>query len=494
MRNSPARVVLYALLLCSPVVAWTQQNLGFEVNNGDTPDGWRVREGAIDTSVRSEGNASLRLASTGSQVPPGAVTAIASQTVSRDAFVGDRIRLAADIRTASIDPGYAGIWLRIEGPQGFLHIDDMRNKPVSGTQDWSRHEIQLAVPPETTGVMFGAHISGNGTAWFDDLTIESYSSNSLPPPSEEVTVYMNDVLDIMQEHSIVTGSVSWDGFRESALSAARGLRVIGETHSTMTVLLRRLGDNHSWFVTPQMASQLQSSEPQDLGPWVGPAAQLLSERFGYVMIPGFGGTADGRETRFADEIQSAIRDIDSAACSWIVDLRRNTGGNMWPMLAGLGPILDEGNLGSLRKNDGTHEYWWYRSGKSGLGDEVGATVSVEHERGAQRGQVALLVGPLTASSGEAVALSFVGAADTRLFGMKTRGQTTGNELFALSDGAMLNLATSVMTDRFGQVYPQGIEPQVIVAETPGARPLDEQPAVQAAVEWLAQSESCHRDP
>jgi hypothetical protein len=499
MRDLPtlqsARVVLCALLFTHPMVAGAQQNLGFEASNAGTLDSWRVRGGATDTSVRSEGNTSLRLASTGSQLPPGTVTAIASQTVSRDAFVGDRIRLAADIRTDSIDPGYAGIWLRIEGPQGFLHIDDMRNKPVSGTQDWSRHEIQLAVPPETTGVMFGAHISGNGTAWFDDLTIESYSSSSLPPPSEEVTVYMNDVLDIMQEHSIVTESVSWDSFRESALNAVRGMKAIDETHTTVTILLRRLGDNHSGFISPEMASRLQGSEPADLGPWVSPRSQVFDERLGYIMVPGFVGSDEQRETRFADEIQSAIRDIDaSTTCGWIVDLRSNTGGNMWPMLAGLGPLLDEGNLGSLRRNDGTQEHWWYRPGESGLGNQVGTTASISHDRDTARSPVAVLVGPFTASSGEAVALSFLGAADTRLFGLKTRGQTTGNEPFTLSDGAMLNLATSAMTDRFGQAYPQGIEPHVVVEEPPGTRPLDEQATVEAAVEWLGRFDTCHRDP
>jgi len=31
---------------------------------------------------------------------------------------------------------------------------------------------------------------------------------------------------------------------------------------------------------------------------------------------------------------------------WIVDLRGNGGGNMWPMLAGVGPVLGEGVVGS----------------------------------------------------------------------------------------------------------------------------------------------------
>ena len=102
----------------------------------------------------------------------------------------------------------------------------------------------------------------------------------------------------------------------------------------------------------------------------------------------------------------------------------------------------------------------------------------------------MLVGPLTASSGEAVTLSFVGSADTRIFGSKTAGLTTGNEPFVLSDGAILNLATSVMTDRFGREYSTGIEPDVVVDEPSGDGPIEKQAAVQAAVRWLAQSQAC----
>lgn len=468
-----------------------QQNLGFETTTETAPAGWQIRSGAIDTSIHTEGGASLRLTSSGSQLPAGVVTAIATQTVSRDAFAGDRIRLAADIKTEGVDRGYAGIWLRIDGPHGFIHIDDMRNEPASGTRDWSRHEIEVAVPPEASRVMFGAHIAGNGTAWFDDLALQSYSSRSLPPPAEDVAAYINAVLDIVEKHSIVADTVSWPPFRESTMSAVRGRETIRDAHAAVAVLLRRLGDNHSGFISPELADRLQSNEPADLGPWTSPAAELLDGRYGYVSIPGFIGSHEQRETRFADEIRAAIRGLDTPGrCAWIVDLRSNTGGNMWPMLAGLGPLLDEADLGSLRRNDGTRQSWWYRDGTSGLGDESRTTASRTTALGTLRGPIAVLVGPLTASSGEAVTLSFVGSADTRIFGSKTAGLTTGNEPFVLSDGAILNLATSVMTDRFGREYSTGIEPDVVVDEPSGDGPIEKQAAVQAAVRWLAQSQAC----
>jgi len=40
------------------------------------------------------------------------------------------------------------------------------------TTDWKRYEIELPVAANTTNINFGAILSGDGTAWFDDLTVE----------------------------------------------------------------------------------------------------------------------------------------------------------------------------------------------------------------------------------------------------------------------------------------------------------------------------------
>src|SRR4051812_15802719 len=47
-------------------------------------------------------------------------------------------------------------------------------------------------------------------------------------------------------------------------------------------------------------------------------------------------------------IQQQIKELEThAPCGWIVDIRGNRGGSMWPMLAGVGPILGEGLVGEF---------------------------------------------------------------------------------------------------------------------------------------------------
>jgi len=83
-----------------------------------------------------------------------------------------------------------------------------------------------------------------------------------------------------------------------------------------------------------------------------------------------------------------------------------------------------------------------------------------------------------------VAISFIGRAHTRTFGAHTRGLTTANEGFPLSDGAMLYLSTTVEEDRDNHMYPDGIEPDLVLPQ-PTAQPAeDADPVLQAAERWL----------
>ena len=47
---------------------------------------------------------------------------------------------------------------------------------------------------------------------------------------------------------------------------------------------------------------------------------------------------------------------------WIVDLRGNTGGNMWPMVAGVGPVLGNGVAGFFVPPVGASTPWSFPEG------------------------------------------------------------------------------------------------------------------------------------
>src|ERR1700752_3260543 len=47
----------------------------------------------------------------------------------------------------------------------------MEDRGATGTTDWKRYEIDLQVPKDATNINFGAIHPGDGSAWFDGLSV-----------------------------------------------------------------------------------------------------------------------------------------------------------------------------------------------------------------------------------------------------------------------------------------------------------------------------------
>ncbi|MEL6924299.1 MAG: S41 family peptidase [Bacteroidota bacterium] len=67
-------------------------------------------------------------------------------------------------------------------------------------------------------------------------------------------------------------------------------------------------------------------------------------------------------------------------------------------------------------------------------------------------KLAIIVSGATVSSGEAMAISFIGKENARIFGELSCGLSTGNQQFRLSDGTYLFLTAYTMADRSRKVY------------------------------------------
>ncbi|WP_439663292.1 S41 family peptidase [Lentzea sp. HUAS TT2] len=159
---------------------------------------------------------------------------------------------------------------------------------------------------------------------------------------------------------------------------------------------------------------------------------------------------------------------------WVVDLRGNHGGDMHPMLTVVAPLLGNGERGRFIGPHGETS-WGIRRGHV----YNGRRTAFRHRRipAALNQPVAVLVDKDTASSGEAVLISFLGAQNTRTFGQPTAGYATANQTFGLPDGAKLAITTALMADRTGRTYGNTpIAPQTLV---------DSDDALSAAIEWLA---------
>ena len=168
--NTPGVTIRYKRVQPGGKVRLTQEKLPNEKQpwhvNGDDIKGYRA---SIDHAIAHSGKASQRFEST---VSAPAAYARMTQSFKAEAYRGRRIRYSGYVRTQDVK-GWAGLFLRVDKPNGdCIAIDNMQNRPIKGTTDWTRYETVLDVPEAAASIELGLILSGNGKAWIDDLDFE----------------------------------------------------------------------------------------------------------------------------------------------------------------------------------------------------------------------------------------------------------------------------------------------------------------------------------
>ena len=238
-------------------------------------------------------------------------------------------------------------------------------------------------------------------------------------------------------------------------------------------------DSHSFHVNKETVKAWEntSSSEDDIELCKG---ELLDSDYGYIWMPGVNTGDSITQKYFAEHLQHLIDSLDHDELKgWVVDLRNNTGGNCWPMLTGIGPILGEGESGYF-KTEEEFDPWIYKDGKSYQGDFVHCQIDKSaYQLINPENPIAVLTSDQTGSSGEIIAASFKNRAKTILIGTKTAGYSTGNANYPLLDGSMMFLTTSIYCDRNKNEYPDGLEPDILVEQN-----AIEDIQLEKALNWL----------
>ena len=307
----------------------------------------------------------------------------------------------------------------------------------------------------------------------------------LHPP----TPYLCDALRVIEEQARAVDTVDWPAIKREVLAETRNARSESDVHSALAGALRSL-DPHSRFLAPARAADLRSAQTRlDR---VLPNSQTA---VAYVDLRGFRGTDPASMLAYVLSLREGIAEAERGrTCAYIVDLRRNPGGNMWPALLGLQPLLGSGVVGGFRTRDGSQAWWQLERDRARAGDVVAIASSKPLPRGdaASARPVAVLLGTETASAGEAVAIAFRQRPATRFFGWHTAGLTTANATFTLPDQAALVLAVADIIDRDGNAYSRYVSPDEETVAALRVHRLHRYDDVtrNAATEWLASTPAC----
>jgi carboxyl-terminal processing protease len=322
-----------------------------------------------------------------------------------------------------------------------------------------------------------------GLCIFGLLSITTFSYPAFAEPTPEAKAYLNQAVELIRLNHRSSKQGDWPILIAEAQSDIADAKAPKDTYSAIRRVLAKLDEPHSFLREPFAAAQNNgdTTSPENattVGPSL-PSWQLEKRRFGFLTLPAldtFGHGGEQRGSEYTSTVRNGLMTMDKAKiCGWIIDLRQNEGGNMWPMLRGLDPLLGPSPFGAFILPDGS-KHNWVRAFDDILPTaeklaETPPSFKLKHANAA----VAVLVGPRTGSSGEMAAIALIGRENVRVFGKPTANFTSANKVYPLSDGALLVLTETSVSNRLGHEYTGPIVPD---------EQLSDDQAKPTAMKWL----------
>jgi C-terminal processing protease CtpA/Prc len=266
--------------------------------------------------------------------------------------------------------------------------------------------------------------------------------------------YVRKAVRIMDKQGILATDSRWWEEYQSAMDAHPASRE--EAQDIVRAAATVAGGKHSFL---QLAGSVTVDATSE---WPAPEVTFQEGGIPVVSLPPFSGNHD-EGVKYASAVLSAIPESIPGV---VIDLRGNTGGNMYPMIAAVHRFLP---------ND--DEMIRFRTRKRTQWIPLSYAVQVAGVQQQSRIEcpVAILTDSLTASSGEATLICFRGLDYVRVFGNPTAGYASANQPFKLPGGDRLILTIGCDVARTGEVFcDDPIEPDVLT-ETP----------LEDALKWIA---------
>ncbi len=340
------------------------------------------------------------------------------------------------------------------------------------------------------------------------LALGACASTS-PPASATSALHpqplARETVEAIKTNALLEGNIDWNATLRRIESAEPAMSPV----EAVRAVLAAYGDPHAKYQTADEARAWQSGRAQpatagdaqnssnravsaaESAPRIpdGPWGNMLDAQTGYIGLPPCG-TGDPKGLwLYAETCRGLVVSMAAAgATRWVIDFRLNGGGNIWPMLVGLQPLLGDGVQFRSIMPKGIEQKFGLTGSVGWIDHGSGTVVNFEiahaesPSRDVRRDRVAVLTGPWTMSSGEMMTVAFLSRGDVRTFGEPTAGLTTITGFFPLSDGSVLVLPTGRVATASGRGFAGRIEPDERVAL--GDWPQQDDELVKAAHEWL----------
>ncbi|WES98215.1 S41 family peptidase [Chryseobacterium arthrosphaerae] len=311
--------------------------------------------------------------------------------------------------------------------------------------------------------------------------------------NDSVKSFIDTSINLIRSHAVDTSNIR---LIESTLySKSKDLNSVSDLAPLYTEVFELLKDHHGGLkykgrtygwnkptnsVNAYVKNQLKTEKSV--------VSLVIDKTIAYMRIPGNDDFSFKKVDSIANDITSHINKANSAKIkAWIIDLRVNTGGNMYPILLGLKEFIGSDHIvfGGFRNSKGESTgKWEIRDGKmliDGIELDRKTQLKIPIKKDIP---VVILTSCYTASAGEMTAISLIGRKKTYIVGEPTADYTTAVQGFRINEDAGLNLSTDYVTDRNSKIYKSSIQPDIEVLQGDNLENLKKDKKILEALELL----------
>ena len=307
------------------------------------------------------------------------------------------------------------------------------------------------------------------------------------------------VYDFIKSNSIHRNRVDWAKIDNQFFSAISSAHNLQDTMKAFIGVLQALDDVHSqiylnnqyygyWYANEGPGADRLSSLIKLATETTGKVkCELLENQIAYIRIPAMTAYGPDEVNRYAHMLRDSVdRMSQMKVKGFILDLRLNTGGNMYPMLSGVGHLLGDGDIAyEVDLYDLVASTWKIENGNFVINDFPVTHMDSALVKGLDEIPVVILIGPITASSGSNVAIAFKGRKQTVFIGESTAaGYTTSNGYFQFAPNLVMNFAVNYVADSNLNLYPINVNPDILIEGEDNFEKLSEDQKIKRALLWL----------
>ncbi|MDO6434917.1 S41 family peptidase [Flavitalea sp. BT771] len=318
--------------------------------------------------------------------------------------------------------------------------------------------------------------------------------------SDSVRKVIDSSIVLLRTYALHRDRPDWDHVRERAYELAGQTGRWEDLGPVAAWLFEAVDDHHGWLSVKDTMFRWERPEPPFLSEALKKefakgnriVRKLLPGGIGYLRVPGMVmDTAD--YNKYAQRLMDSLCALEAeGARKLIIDLRLNAGGTIFPMIAGLSPLLGNGSfLGNADRKGKILDMTRLENGRFSSADGGVAQALRKGAKHIDAGTpVVVLMGHGTGSAGECVAVAFSGRKHTWFIGEPTAGYTTGNAGHWIVDGRVgIVIAETMVADRDHRCYPHNLVPDEWVPGGDDFEDLSRDLKLQAASRKL-QAASC----